>query len=345
MRKQLPKKALRKKTSKPATPSGGGSYFSGPARNVEFISTGAATLDCSLGGGWPERRIINIVGDKSTGKTLLAIEACANYARKYAGKSHRIRYVEAEAAFDMEYAAALGLPVDVVELEDGIDTVEALYNDLEKTINESKNDQPTLYIIDSLDALSDASEQKRDIEDKDYNRKPAQLSILFRKLTKKMASANVTMIIVSQVRENIGVTFGEKYRRSGGKALDFYASIVLWLAHTGQVKKTKNKQERVVGVDIRTNCKKNKVSMPFRKSDIRITFGYGVDDFESNLMFLESIKADMGSLAEPKILRQRVPKMSGEEFLKTRRELDRLARQYWYDLEEAFLPKQAKELL
>src|ERR1019366_3976564 len=90
----------------------GGNYFSSPKTGIEFISSGCHNLDLALGGGWAEGRVSNIVGDKSTGKSLLAIEACANFAIKY--PKGTIRYREAEAAFDRPYAEALGMPVDHV---------------------------------------------------------------------------------------------------------------------------------------------------------------------------------------------------------------------------------------
>src|SRR5258708_16290960 len=109
----------------------GGSYFLAPTE-VEFISSGCAVFDCVLGGGWAVRRIVNLVGDKSTGKTLLGIEACCNFVKQFSTIG-KIRYVEPEAAFDKSYAAALGLPVDRIAFadDDSIHTVEDFHTDLD----------------------------------------------------------------------------------------------------------------------------------------------------------------------------------------------------------------------
>ena len=197
------------------------------------FSTGCTLLNCVLGGGWAYSRVANIIGDKSTGKTLLAIEACANFALE--NPTGKIVYVEAEAAFDEDYAESLGLPLGRVEFPDGIDTVEDVFEDLDKRMAE---DVRTLYIIDSFDALSDRDEAKRAIDQGSYGQsKQKKTSELFRRMIQRFKRSNVTLLIISQVRDAIGVAFGDKLKRSGGRALDFYATHALWLAHLGQIKK------------------------------------------------------------------------------------------------------------
>src|SRR3990167_1383032 len=128
-------------------------YFPGAGRKLKFISTGCTTLDCVVSGGWPLGRIVNIVGDKSTGKTLLAIEAAANFARQF--PKGKIWYRESEAAFDEDYATQLGLPVKQVDFgDDGLgtiwDTIEDIFEDLDKQLTRLKKlNVPGLYIIDS----------------------------------------------------------------------------------------------------------------------------------------------------------------------------------------------------
>ena len=149
---------------------GGGAYFSAPSKSLQFISSGCKLLDCVLGGGWVLGRIANIVGDRSSGKTLLAIEACANFARQYS--KGNIYYREAEAAFDVRYAETLGLPTDRVDFSDSFHTVEDMFEDLTKVLeSESK---AGLYIVDSLDALSDRSELKRDMDKGSYGAEKAK---------------------------------------------------------------------------------------------------------------------------------------------------------------------------
>ena len=131
---------------------------------------GGTILDCVLGGGWAYNRVSNIVGDKSTGKTLLAIEACANFARL--NPRSRIVYAECEASFDEDYAERLGLPLDRVDFPEDLDTVEDLFEDLE-----SRLDTPSrlMYVIDSLDAISDRAEQGRKIDQGTYGTKSKQV--------------------------------------------------------------------------------------------------------------------------------------------------------------------------
>lgn len=283
----------KKKDTTPPVEQTGGVYFEND-RGVETFSSGCQLLDLALGGGWAEGRVINIVGDKSTGKTLLAIEATANFALKY--PKGIIKYVEVEQAFDPGYAASLGMPVDRIEFPQDIFTVEDLFKSLDETIEKAK--QPTLLIVDSLDALSDEAEMKREFNEGSYGaQKAKQMSAMFRQLNQKMSKSNVTLIIISQVRDKIGIAFGDKTSRSGGRALDFYASQVAYLAHIGQEKQTHKGIERVTGVRIKANIKKNKIALPFRQVEFSIQFGYGVQSVEASLEWLEDTK-NFGELSK-----------------------------------------------
>lgn len=250
------------------------------------FSSGCTALDCSLGGGWPLNRMFNIMGDKSTGKTLLAIEACAQFLRLY-GRDADIHYIETEAAFDAAYAAALGLQTGRIHFPPSPRTVEDLESLLLKIIAGTKG-RPTLAIVDSYDALSDDAEMKREASDKATfgTAKAKQSSTMFRKLIKSLADAKVTLGIVSQVRQNIGVVFGAQYVRSGGKALDFYATHIVYLQRKKQLKRTREKIERVVGVLVNAKVEKNKISMPHRDVEFPLIFGYGVEDVVSMVDWL-----------------------------------------------------------
>jgi len=256
--------------------------------NTEFIPTGSTLLDLAIGGGWASGRVFNIVGDKSSGKTLLAIECYANFHRMY--PKGRMRYGEAEAAFDDEYAQTLGFPDCVEKPEKPLETVEDFYKDLQEF---SSKPGPSLYILDSLDALSDEAEKGRDIaaENTYGTGKAKKMSELFRRLVQSLSANNCTLGVISQVRENIGVTFGESKSRSGGKALDFYSSQIVWLAEIEKLKRTYKEQERVVGVAVKAKVKKCKVGLPFREAEFKIIFGYGIDDQISILDWLASLKA------------------------------------------------------
>lgn len=321
----MARRALIRPRSPPAPDGvvgGGGLYFSSPKEKVQFIHSGCALLDCVLGGGWPLGRVANIVGDKSTGKTLLAIEAIANFYRQYPDGS--VRYNEAEAAFDTDYAQALGVPFDRVDMTEECTTVEELFDDVQ-TFLSNKPDGPGLYIMDSLDSLSDKAERERGIEEASYGgAKAKKLSEFFRRVTQDLKRSDVALIIISQVRDNIGAMFGEKHTRSGGKALDFYASQVVWLAHMGILKRTVAKVERPVGVKIKAKCKKNKVGLPFRECEFEITFGYGIEDEKASRAWLASIgKTALGADLEGEALRGRI--------------ID-----HWFEIEKSFLPVRRK---
>ena len=325
-------------------PTTGGAYFASPQKSIDFISSGCAVLDMVLGGGYPVGRMCNIIGDKSTGKTLLAIEACANFIKKYPEST--IRYVESEAAFDEEYAQALGMPIENIQFPEDVVTVEDWYNDLVSTLAGLGKDEPCLYILDSLDALSDDTEQKRKIEDIDFPRKPKQIGALFRRLVRQMKQKKMLLIIISQVRDNIGVTFGERHTRTGGRAMDFYASQCLWLAHKGMIKQTRRGIERVTGVTIKAKCKKNKVGLPHRDCEFDIRFGYGVDDLSANLFWLQTTKTldevDLPKDMTQTKLKDHIKKIDDKEHRKLRRKSDRAVRKVWPDIETEFLPTRKK---
>lgn len=296
---------------------GAGLYFAAVNSRLRFIPTGCTLLDLVLGGGWPLGRVVNIVGDKSTGKTLLGMEAVANFFRLY--PKGWCRYVEAEGAFEPEYAKALGIPIDRVDIRSDFDTVEQLFTDLE-TVKSSKN--PGLYIVDSLDALSDEAELKRGIADATYGgSKAKKMSELFRRLARSINKKEFCVMIISQVRDAIGIAFGDRHTRSGGKALDFYASQVLWLAHIETLKRELHKFKRSTGIRIRARCKKNKVGLPFRECEFNIRFGYGIEDAEASAEWLREAG-----------INAKVPSQ----------ELEETVRRKWYAVEKSFLPMKSK---
>ena len=309
--------------------------------DVRFFSSGSTLLDKVLGGGWAEGRVANVVGDKSSGKTLLAIEACANFALAYGAEN--IRYVEAEAAFDMSYAYTMGMPKGVNYTEE-IHTVEEFDADLTKWL--SGREGPNLYVVDSLDALSSDAEMERTDEPTYGTEKAKALSTMFRKRTAELRSSQTTLVIISQIRDNIGVRFGETKKRSGGRALDFYASQIIWLAELKKLKRTVTKVERVTGVLVRAQCKKNKCGKPFREATFTILFNYGVDDETSMLDWIKENKAE-DMLSEP--LAEYAKQVSSAKQHDDRTELGHLqtllkaaVNQRWNEIEEALEPPMSK---
>lgn len=263
-----------------------------PEDRLRFIHSGGVLLDCILGGGWVEGGVANLVGDKSTGKTLLAIEACANFAADY--PAQQIAYREREAAFDQTYARTMGMP-DKVDWREDVATVEEFERDLGAWLSKQSGHQPSLYILDSLDSLSDEAELERDIGQGSYGgAKAKKMSELFRKNVALLRDKRCTLLVISQIRDKIGVTFGETKTRSGGHALDFYSSQIVWLSEIKKLSRVVSGVQRVTGVEIRAKNKKLKIrtGKPFREADFSILFGYGIDDEQSMMDWLKKNKGD-----------------------------------------------------
>ena len=266
-------------------------YFLRKDKPIKFINSGCTLLNKVLGGGWPLGRISNIVGLRSSGKTELAIEAIVNFCKDYPeGEAY---YLEGEAAFDYGYAEQLGFPLDKVNfVDDSIDTVEGMYDDIIKIISKNKNNKPIIYVVDSLDSLSDEAERKEeDITKGTYNLgKAKQLSKIFRLITKKVNTSNMHLMIISQLRDNVGVMWGDKNTRSGGKALDYYASQIINIAQKEKINKTVKGIKREYGIWVEVKCKKNKIGMPFRECQFPIIFTLGINDIWASLDWLNSVK-------------------------------------------------------
>lgn len=301
-----------------------------------FFSSGCQLLDCVLGGGWALGKVANLVGDKSTGKTLLAIEACANFVRAF--PTGRIKYIEAESAFDPAYAHTIGLPDSNLDLVQDIRTIEGVWKAIEDACGSGDSEQ--LVVVDSLDALSDEAEMERDIGEATYGMAKAKaLSEGFRKNVATMAGANMTLMVISQIRDRISIGHGKTVKRSGGHALDFYCSQVLWLYEQGKIKKTINKIERPIGVEVLAKCEKNKVGWPWRECTMPIMYGYGIDDV---LAAFNWVKA-----AAPEHISDLDPRMNLENFKRHLKDVKRSkvaewVRPLWEEVDAQFRPQSRK---
>jgi len=355
------------------------------AEKVATFGTGSAMLDRVLGGGWPINRIFNLVGDKSTGKTLLAMESIVHFLMHF-GWDADVDYIECEAAFDKEYAAAISIPVDRVSFpNDGIPerklkrhwihTVEDVADHLDERLSK-KYTRPRLIIIDSLDSLSDRAEVQRMLKaakkalkkgtgKEDDEGKAAGsygmgkqkfLSEMFRTRTVLLAEAGITLCIVSQLRDNINAMFGEKHKRSGGRALDFYCTHIVWLAHIAQLSRTIDKVTLPYGVLIKANCKKNKISMPFRKCQFPIKFGYGIDDMISMVDWLKKVEylhrafsgdngeelSETAAAAKAKDFLNSLDGMPQDEYDGYIKLFTEVVTEVWAEIERKFLPTRRK---
>jgi len=321
----------------------GGKYFDPPPPLV-FIPTGCRLLDCVLGGGWPLSRISNIVGDRSSGKTLLAIEATSSFMRKY--PKAMPKYREVEAAFDQSYAASIGMPVDKIDFgyDRDVNTVEDFYKDLEEYIKELDG-EPGLYILDSLDALSSEAEMKRDFNEGSYSTEKAkQMGQIFRRIVRELNRTKTHLMIISQERDNIGVTFGKKSTRSGGRALDFFASQCIWLAKIKTNEQTIGGIKRPISLDIRAKAEKNKIAIPLRQCDFTIRFNFGIDDLNSSLDFLEEV--DKLHLVSREMSKSKfatfITNLSDQEYWSFVNEVGDTTSKVWQDIEDSFLPKRRR---
>jgi recombination protein RecA len=339
---------VRRKTRAPEQGEGG-LYFSSENSKLQFFSSGCTVLDEVLGGGWVLGRVCNVVGDKAVGKTLLAIEAAANFSRSY--PTGRVFYAEVESAFDPAYARCVGLPEKRIRFPQGIDTVEDWYEDIERRLDQLKG-LPGLYIIDSLDALSDRAELDRAIGDSTYGaQKAKKMSEMFRRLTRKLADGRMCVMVISQVRDKIDArAFGRKFSRSGGRALDFYASQVLYLANLGLTKRTIQGVERAIGVQVSARADKNKVGWPYRDCEFEIVFGYGIDDVAASVEFLSDVGrldvlGDKLTRKDQKGLRQYIKSIHAlprEDFQKEQQRLRNALHEIWKDIELKFRPPHSK---
>lgn len=320
--------------------------------SCNFFSSGSTLLNLALGGGWANPFIFNLVGDRSSGKTLLGIEAFANFERIF--KAGHMRYAETESRFDPRFAATLGFPLSVQRPEEPLETIEDFRDDLHEFIGKCKHEQPGLYILDSLDALSDEAELKKygktqKVSDEEDGKvagsygtaKAKAMSQMFRMFNKDMSKNGCSLGVISQLRDNIGVTFGEQSTRSGGRALNFYASQIVWLREEGKIDRTEQGQTRSVGVKTHAKVKKCSVGMPFREARFPIVFGYGVDDEISMLEWLSVAKAYLPETA--KEMTKTLKKAKEELDYKT---LDGMAVtlkadtvRVWNDIELALAPK------
>jgi recombination protein RecA len=319
-----------------------GNYFL-KEKPLQFVSSGCEVLNCVLGGGYPLGRISNIIGNESTNKTGLSVEAIANFRKDY--PDGFIWYQDAEAAFDIDYAITLGLPTDektfVIDDTRSIDKTYELMKSAVKTVKEENS--TGIYVIDTLDALLPIKDGDELAEGYDAAKRAALLNSLITSIAGQVRDANIHLMIVSQTRENVGVMMGAKYRVGGGKALGFYASQRLWLSEKSKITKTVKGIKRAYGIEILAKCKKNKIGFPFRECEFPVIFNYGIDDLSANLDFLKSVKGSLEELGftntDVKQIKQEIYDNSDTELIK---KIEAHVRKVWAEVESGFIVDKQK---
>ncbi len=258
----------------------------------DWCSTGCTTLDLAIAnrlpGGVPLGRITHVFGGGSTAKTVLGTTILG-----YAQRSGKIvHFWDVEHTLDQEFAKLFGLdckdektfklnhPENIEELFDECINGVVYSNPQKKKIN----DKPKVIVVDSLTALPTIVELKEEMKDGSFSlTRPKQMSKGFRKYIFPLAISNTSLICIDQTRDSVNAMFGPKEITSGGRALEFYSSVQIYLKHDSNIV---NKHKVVTGIWLKFKIMKNKVSIPFREGRFKISFDYGLDDISSNLYFL-----------------------------------------------------------
>ncbi len=319
-----------------------------------YFRTGCIVLDKLLGGkkgvyGVPAGRFINIVGDKSAGKTFLANEFIA-WAHYNLGKNFKWTYDDCESGYSFDTESLYGfeiMPEDKTKRKHSKNVEDAFCN-ITKFSQSLKKDEFGIYVLDSLDGLTSREQDERAKErlkafdeDKDFDKgtygmgKQKYLSQeFFPQLCDTIENDNVLVIIISQIREKIDPMSFEKYNRSGGKAMDFYAHSVLWLAGAKKILK----RETPVGNVVKAKTTKSKTPRPYRECFFNFLYDYGLDNIGTSIDYLFDLRTDKGELNKKANAIQwkgdnNFDKKTLKEFLEEYELLEKFENSKYYDMD------------
>jgi len=248
----------------------------------EWMSTGCLALDAIMGGGLPVGRLVEIFGDPSTGKSLIASQVVA--LAQASGATGE--YVDTETAVSKDMMEEVGVDTSKL-LYASPDTVEEVFTIIDETIeSKMKIDQDSLLVVvwDSISATSIKQEMEADYGKPTMGTHARLISQGLRKITRKIAKSNVCFLALNQTREKLGIMFGDNTATFGGKAVSFHASIRV---HLHMKDKIRDKDKHIIGINVRAVVEKNKLAMPYREAILPIYFGHGIDDDKATLLFLK----------------------------------------------------------
>ena len=261
-----------------------------PTDLTEWVGTGSSLLDLAISnrpdGGFPVGRIVELQGMEASGKSLIVAHTLANTQKK----GGLAVYIDTENALSEEFLIAVGvdvknmLYVPLETIEDAFEAVESII----ETVRKSSKDRLVTIAIDSVSAATTKVEQDADYEKDGWaTTKAILMSKAMRKITNIIAKQRVLLLCTSQLREKMGVMFGDKYTTSGGKALGFHASCRIRLKGVGKLKSGSGKTEQIIGVQTEAQVIKNRMGPPFKKATFDIYFNSGIDDYNSWLTMMK----------------------------------------------------------